>query len=99
KHKDPHSFPTRRSSDLKYSDLYQSKAVSEEAKGEKRLQAQNSLIEWENLKQTLKMQKSQLQQELISAKNQLSSFKNNHNEHNLRDRKSTRLNSSHVSIS
>lgn len=68
----------------KYSDLYQSKAVSEEAKGEKRLQAQNSLIEWENLKQTLKMQKSQLQQELISAKNQLSSFKNNHNEHNLR---------------
>ena len=68
----------------KYSELYQTRAVSQKAKKEKQMQAENSLVNWQNLKQKLRIQESTLNQELIKAQSQLSTFRNNHSQQILR---------------
>src|SRR5699024_406543 len=54
------------------------------AKKEKQIQAENSLVNWQNLKQKLRIQESTLNQELIKAQSQLSTFRNNHSQQILR---------------
>src|SRR5699024_1941927 len=46
--------------------------------------AQQSLMKWQNLKHTLQIQKSSLQQELIKAQEQLTNFKVTHSQQKLR---------------